>query len=119
MKISRQLGCVLVAGMLAGCGAMSPSRWLGSGPEEQRPARLAGATPYACADNKQFALRTGGPNAVMVILPEREFRLDAVAGTAGRYSNGRTTLNTDGETASLEESGAATFSNCKRSAAGG
>lgn len=100
--------------MLAGCGAMSPSRWLGSGPQEQRPARLAGSNQFACADNKQFALRAQGPNSQMLILPEREFRLDAVAGTPGRYSNGRTTLSIEGDTAAVEESGTALFSNCKR-----
>jgi len=50
----------------------------------------------------------------MVILPEREFCLDAVeTGSAARYSNGHTTLLTNGTEATLEEGSNIVFSGCK------
>ena len=52
-----------------------------------------------------------------VRFPDREFRLDAVPGAAeGRYSNGRTTLNTKGDEAFLTEGAEVSFDNCKRAA---
>lgn len=120
MNVTRGLaigGLAVLAVGLAGCDVLRPGKWLGSGPEEQRPARLAGTTSYACADNKQFALRQAGPKSVMVVFPEREFRLDAVDGAGGRYSNGRTNLTLNGETAVIDEAGAPQFTDCKRAAA--
>jgi membrane-bound inhibitor of C-type lysozyme len=50
----------------------------------------------------------------MVILPEREFRLDAVAtGSGARYTNGRTSLVTNGSEATLEEGSNIMYSGCK------
>jgi membrane-bound inhibitor of C-type lysozyme len=50
----------------------------------------------------------------MVIYPEREFRLDALeTGSGARYSNGRTTLRTNGSEATLEEGSNIVYSNCK------
>jgi len=49
---------------------------------------------------------------VMIVFPEREFRLDATP--AGGYSNGSTTLTAQGDETVLEEAGAKTYTNCKK-----
>lgn len=115
----------LAGAMLGGCGGMSanmnPMNWWSGGPQERSPQRLAGATRYVCDGGRQFAVRFGGDGqqSAMVILPEREFRLDPVPGaSAGLYSNGRSTLITKGDEVSLEEAGSALFANCKRADAG-
>lgn len=104
----------------AGCAVnMNPMSWW-SGPEEQAPARLAGATLYECEGNKRFAVRyDGAGQAAMVILPDREFRLDpAVAQGAGasgtRYTNGRSTLITQGDETLLEDAGTTLYAKCRR-----
>lgn len=108
--------CVtLVALLLAGCGSFNPVKWWSS-IEEQPSQRLAGATVYQCAAGKQLAVRYIQGQA-MVLYPEREFRLDQVAAGSGvRYTNGRTTLITQGEEAQLEEGGNTLFASCKRAA---
>ena len=117
------LGMLLPLISLSGCGSLgdikemrvNPLEWW-SGPTEQVSRALEGATRYECDANKRLAVRYGTPaNAVMVILPEREFRLDAVAAAAGaRYSNGRSTLNTKGDIVFMEEDGVMVFANCRR-----
>ena len=102
--------------LLAGCS--NPLKWW-SGPEEQASQRLAGATVYQCAGDKQLAVRYAGQGQAMVLLPEREFRLDQETSASGtRYGNGRTTLLTQGDEARLEEGGSALFADCKRVVAG-
>jgi len=105
--------CVLFT---AGCAVnVNPLSWWG-GPEEQAPARLAGATLYECEGSKRFAVRYGGAGqSAMVILPDREFRLDPVASASGaRYTNGRSTLNTQGDEALLEDGGTPLYAKCRR-----
>lgn len=120
MKAALWVAVIAVAGVaLSGCSAMNPMTWWNDGPQEQPIQRLAGATRYQCADNKQLAIRYTGETQrqAMVILPEREFRLDPTAGaTGGRYSNGRTTLNVQGDVVTLEENGTALYSGCKPAA---
>ena len=52
----------------------------------------------------------------MVILPDREFRLDPQGANSGRYTNGKTTLSTQGDVVTVEEGGAPMFAGCKRAA---
>lgn len=95
---------------LGGCGSLN---WW-SGPAEQSRAPRD-ATIYKCDDAKQLPVRfeKDGKSA-MIILPEREFRLDQIQAASGaRYSNGRTTLNTKGTDASLEEGSKTLYANCK------
>lgn len=113
---------VAAALFMAGCAVnMNPLSWW-SGPEEQTPARLAGATLYECEGNKRFAVRYGGTGqAAMVILPDREFRLDpAVApgasASGARYTNGRSTLSIQGDEALLEDGGTMLYAKCRRMA---
>jgi len=118
------LGVMLIAAgfALGGCssmGAMNPAKWWGDGPKEQPVKRLAGATLYQCADGRQLAVRYAGEGQrqAMVILPEREFRLDQVQSATGmRYTNGRTTLLSKGDEVELEEGGSLLYAGCKRAA---
>ena len=104
--------------MLSGCGSLNPMTWWRGDPEEQRPQRLVGAVFYQCDAKKSFALRQApqGQDWVMVILPDREFRLDLQAGSGGRYTNGKTTLSSQGDVVSVEEGGVPLFAGCKRAA---
>ena len=99
---------------VAGCS--NPMKWW-SGPEERPSQRLAGATLYQCAGDKQLAVRYAAQGQAMVLLPEREFRLDQTTSASGvRYTNGRTTLLTQGDETQLEENGSLLFAACKRTA---
>ena len=96
---------------LTGCESLN---WW-SGPAEQ--SRIPrDATLYQCDAGKRLVVRyEDSGKSAMIIFPEREFRLDQVAGASGaRYSNGRTTLHNKGEEATLEEGGTATYDNCKK-----
>jgi hypothetical protein len=104
--------------VLTGCGSLNPMTWWRGDPEEQRPARLLGAVFYQCEAKKSLALRHApqGQDWVMVILPDREFRLDPQGANSGRYTNGKTTLSTQGDVVTVEEGGAPMFAGCKRAA---
>jgi membrane-bound inhibitor of C-type lysozyme len=111
---------VVLAASLAGCGSFSVGSlnpW--SGPVERARTTPADVTAYACDSGKRLAVRqlTG---AVMIVFPEREFRLDqapSASSTSGaRFTNGSTTLQSQGDQVSLEEEGAVTYSNCRKAA---
>jgi membrane-bound inhibitor of C-type lysozyme len=71
------------------------------------------------AEGRQLAVRYAGEGQrqAMVILPEREFRLDQVQSATGmRYTNGRTTLLSKGDEVELEEGGSLLYAGCKRAA---
>ena len=107
---------ILAALLLGGCGGMNV--WpFGGEKSAERPRTPANATEYQCAGGKVFHLRMLD-GAAWVILPERQFRLDPVAGSAGRYSNGRATLALGAET-TLADPPAIDFKGCKLPAAGG
>ncbi len=104
--------------LLSACGGINFGRlsfWTNE-PAEQQSPRLVGATQYACEGNKRLAVRFGAAGQpVMVIFPEREFRLDPQpAGAGTRHSNGTTTLLTQGDEATLEEGGQPVLTGCKR-----
>jgi membrane-bound inhibitor of C-type lysozyme len=110
---------LLVTSVLLGaCGTERFTRlafWTNE-PTEQQSPRLAGATQYTCDGNKRLAVRYGtAGQPVMVIFPEREFRLDPAPSASGiRYTNGSTLLMSKGDEASLEEAGKLVLTNCKR-----
>jgi len=110
---------LLVTSVLLGaCGTERFTRlafWTNE-PTEQQSPRLAGATQYTCDGNKRLAVRYGAAGQpVMVIFPEREFRLDPAPSASGiRYTNGSTLLMSKGDEASLEEAGKPVLTNCKR-----
>src|SRR5260221_7758462 len=115
------LATLTLVTMVAGCASIRMPRlsFWSDGPGEMKSPRLIGATMYGCDGGKQLAVRyAAAGQPAMVIFPEREFRLDPAPGAAGRYSNGRTTLNVSGDEASLDEAGAIVLANCKRAAPG-
>lgn len=104
---------------LGGCGGFSLGSlnpW--SGTAEQVRSAPADATTYACEGGKHLVVRyLSADKTAMIVFPEREFRLDETPAPAGtRYSNGRTTLTAQGDEAALEEAGAKTYTNCKKTA---
>ncbi|MEI8256869.1 MAG: MliC family protein [Deltaproteobacteria bacterium] len=92
--------------------------WQGGAAEAPRLA--PGVGEYLCEGGKSFQARFDAvTHSAWVRFPDREFRLDAAPGTAeGRYTNGRTTLNTKGEELFLSEGATATYTACKRATAG-
>lgn len=84
---------------------------------EEKPADVykpANATEYLCEGNKRFFVRQlTKENAVWLIYPEREVRLEAVNEGSQRYSNGVAMLDIGGESASLTDGPAINYSNCK------
>ena len=120
MTRSRSLATMLAAALgLTACGG---SWWpFGSTGADESARPPAGATEYSCAANKRLLVRYAPDGkSAWVIYPDREFRLDRVSAASGeRYTNGVSTLTTQGEDAQLEESGTRLFVDCKRKAAGG
>lgn len=100
--------------LVAGCSSID---WwpFGSEAAPERSRAPLNATEYRCDAGKRFYARyldSGG--AAWVILPEREFRLDKVAAASGtRYSNGRATLEVNGNEAALADPPAISFTGCK------
>lgn len=119
MKFNSGSAMLAVAALaLGGCGSLELSRlnpWANS-PELSRIPR--DATVYDCAAGKKLLVRfLADRKSAMVIFPEREFRLDQVTSGSGvSYSNGRTTLRTQGEEAFLEDGKEQQFADCKKSA---
>ena len=110
----KRLAAVLAV-CLAGCGGL-PNLWPLSSSERERSRAPANATEYQCDAGKRFYLRTldNGASA-WIIFPEREFRLDKVAGPAvgSRYTNGSAVLEMNGDQASLTDGPAIAFRDCK------
>ncbi|MCU0803979.1 MAG: MliC family protein [Burkholderiales bacterium] len=107
----KRLAIVLAATLVAGCS------WFRSGTDTgSAPPLPADAVVYQCDQGKRLVVRfPPGAKHVVVMLPDREFRLDQTASGSGiRYSNGRTTLHAKGEEAFLEEGATTTFANCKQ-----
>ena len=111
MKLRFWIAALLLPA-LAGCGTIS-ELWRG-GPRELSRAR-PDVLELRCAGGRTLALRMEpASKAAWIVLPDREYRLDAVAGDPTRYSNGRTVLLEQGGAMSLEEGGVASVSGCRR-----
>ena len=100
--------------LLPGCSGVN--LWTFGGEKDQDRTRgPSNATEYQCAGGKRFYVRyldNGG--AAWIIFPEREFRLNKVTSAPGtRYSNGATTLDINGNEATLAEGPAISFAGCK------
>lgn len=111
MRILVLHGLAAVA-LLAGCS----SWWPFGSDERERPRWPSDAVVYKCEAGKQLVVQyLDGGKSAMVYFPEREFRLDPIVAASGaRYSNGRTTLFTQGEEAFLDDGGQRTHAGCKR-----
>lgn len=101
--------------LVAGCSGVSAYLPFGEERNLERSRVPANALTYACAGGKRFYLRyldNGG--AAWVILPEREFRLDKVAGDGGtRFGNGKAELSINGEEATLSDGPTVSYNGCK------
>ncbi len=100
---------------LAGCSG--GGWWPFGGSSAPEPNRIpTGATEYSCADGKRLLVRYAPDGkSAWVIYPDREFRLDRVASGSGeQFTNGVTTLATNGDETLLDSEGARAFSGCKR-----
>ena len=106
--------CILATvGLLQGCGG---SLWPFGEKSTELSRVPANATEYRCNNERRFYARwLENGAAVWVIYPEREFRLDRVAGAEGRYSNGVAMLENQGGTISLRDGNVA-FTGCQTAA---
>lgn len=102
--------------LLSGCGDMKIKVWPFGGDTaiQERSRRPANATEYQCAGGKRIYLRTlDGGNAVWLILPERELRLDRIGAEGSRYGKGAMVLQLAGNDATLNDGAATPVTGCK------
>ena len=105
----------LLAGLtLAGCSVSS--LWPFSPGDKELSRTPANATEYKCDGNKTFWVRNLPDNAVWLIAPDREIRLDRLKSGEASYGVGRVLLELSGDGATLYDP-PATYSGCKRAAA--
>ena len=118
--VARAAAYLSIGAVMAGCGTVERvgDWWRGGAVEAPRLA--PGVGEYRCDGGKSFQARFDtATKSAWVRFPDREFRLDAVPGGGeGRYTNGRTTLNTKDDEAFLTEGTAVSYANCKRAASG-
>jgi membrane-bound inhibitor of C-type lysozyme len=106
---------ITVALLLSACGDMSIKKYnpFSGDPVQERSRTPANATEYQCTAGKRIYVRTlDAGEAVWLILPERELRVDRV-GSSQRYSKGNTVLELNGSNASVSEGATTTYSACK------
>ena len=99
--------------LLGGCADMSIPSLLGE-KNLERSRVPANSITYQCQGGKRFYLRyLDSGAAAWVILPEREFRLDRVAGDGGtRYGNGKAVLTVNGEEVALSDGPTVSYAAC-------
>lgn len=105
--------------ILSACSGL-PTKYLPFG-SEKTPARSlvpVDATEFRCSGGKHFYVRhLDGGNAVWLILPDRELRLEKTA-TGTRYGNGIAVLDVNGSEATLADGAANAYAACKAVAPG-
>jgi len=107
---------VLSAALLAGCGnSGSVNLWPFGPPSAGNASRKpADATEYQCEGNKQFYVRNLDANAVWLIAPDRQIRLEKPAGSTDPvYTAGRVRLELGAQNATLLDP-PAQFLGCRR-----
>ena len=108
---------VLLSLLLAGCESMSmPSMPTFFGEKNLERSRVpVNSTAYLCAGGKRLYVRyLDNGAAAWVILPEREFRLDRVAGGGGtRYGSGKAVLAVNGDEVTLSDGPTVSYAACK------
>ena len=98
--------------LLAGCGGAS--LWPFGEPTANEVSRKpANAVEYRCDEGKAFYVRNLGADAVWLIAPDREIRLDKKAD--GRFGIGRIELEIGKDGSATLTDPPARFANCKRS----
>ena len=104
-----------LASLLAGCGGFNV--WpFGEGGATEVSRKPTNATEYVCEGGKAFYVRNLEGGAVWLIAPDREIRLEKLAGTSGAYGVGKVRLEIAAQTATLFDP-PAQFLGCKRAAA--
>jgi hypothetical protein len=99
--------------MLAGCGGGSLLPY-GIGGTTELSLKPANATEYRCDGARTFYVRNLDADAVWLIAPDREIRLDKLPGAeTGRYGTGKVVLEIRPEGATLFDP-PAQFAGCKR-----
>jgi hypothetical protein len=114
----RALPPILLAALLSGCGSISsfsPSNlWPFSSGATEISRKPADATEYQCAGGNVFYVRNLDANAVWLIAPDRQIRLERAAGSTQQvYSAGKVRLEIAGEAATLLDP-PGNFAGCKR-----
>jgi membrane-bound inhibitor of C-type lysozyme len=107
----------LLAGVvvLTGCGDMKIKVWpFGADGPKERSREPLNASEYQCAANKRFYLRNlDGGEAVWLILPEREVRLERIGAGGTRYGKGNLVLDLATDKATLNDGASTTYADCK------
>ena len=111
-----QLATLAAVALLAGCGEMKVKVWPFGGDSgiQERSRAPANATEYQCAGGKRIYLRRlDGGDAVWLILPERELRLDRIGTDGTRYGKGAMVLQLAENTATLNDGATSPVTGCK------
>ena len=101
----------LLTAALAGCGGSGGGLWPFGGDGAEISRKPANSTEYRCNGGSVLYLRTLDANAIWVIAPDREIRLDKKA--EGRYAFGRMELGFGKELMEFTDP-PVTYTNCKR-----
>ena len=114
LRTAAQAALIAFSLATAGCGSTNLIPFMGEKTVE-RSRVPANSVTYQCAGGKRFYLRyLDNGAAAWVILPEREFRLDRVAGDTGtRYGNGRAVLTVNGDEVALADGPTVSYAACK------
>ena len=113
MRLLPALASFTLLTALSGCSVSDLWPFGSSDAELSRAPR--NATEYKCDAGKAFWIRTLPDNAIWLIAPDREIRLEKLKSGTASYGVGRIVLDLGGDTASLFDP-PATFSGCKRAA---
>ena len=113
MRTRGSCAALFLSSLLAGCGGISlwPFGEPGSTELSRKPAN---ATEYKCESGKVFYVRDLDAGAVWLIAPDREIRLEKLAGSEGMvYGVGKLRLEITAQNATLLDP-PAQFLGCKR-----
>lgn len=101
----------LLSASLGGCGSGGGSLWPFGGDGAELARKPANSTEYRCDRGATLYVRTLDANAIWVIAPDREIRLDKKA--EGRYGFGRIELGFGQELMEFTDP-PVSYTNCKR-----
>ena len=112
MRIIACCAALFCTSLLAGCGGFNLWPFGESGATEvsRKPSN---ATEYACEGGKVFYVRNLDGGAVWLIAPDREIRLEKLAGAPGAYGVGKVRLEISAQNATLFDP-PAQFLGCKQ-----
>jgi hypothetical protein len=114
MRKKSVCAALCLGALLSGCGGAS--LWpFGSPGSTEQSRKPVDATEYLCEGGKAFYVRNLEADAVWLIAPDRQIRLERPAGTKDTiYTTGKVRLELAAQTATLLDP-PAQFLGCKRS----